>query len=434
MVNKFFDENKHIGLILISFIIFVLIVIYYGHMKTSNNVTMLKNSVIKSTNNPPSYSTSQEDDCPEVDVFINKFKNSYKEGENQLALTNLVKDPTFIRLEKVALINNQCGASSASYLVNFYSHIKLMKKAEEYHKKVVKFADSGNLSAISNICISYDSLSTQQEKLQYCQVILNTDPNKIPQGTNFAALYEWSKYYFDNKEGDKLIQLCEKNRERDICFFSNLFPSVSTLADKFYKDKNFQQSLQLYTKIAEYDVAGFTQAQVADMYKNGEGTEINYQTSIYWYKKALEKNYNEKIRPEIINNMCVSYSNMHDYLTAFNCYKEAAVMNNPVSQVNLALMYQHGHGTLQDIKQAYAWITIAILQGLEDNIQQVRAENTRKLYIDYLRSQDSTGSDLKEAEALAQQYYKKYVMHEPISKDNENIKTKVRNLLDKLLS
>lgn len=387
----------------------------------------------KSSDSPKD--VTQDNSCHDIDnvtkkLPANKDDNSYI---RKFVLTTLVKDSDFLLLEKSAQINNQCGADAASYLVNLYAHVNELEKANEHHQKVINYANSNNTSAISNLCDGYDSLVTSEQKLHFCQMVLDDKTQKFNDTIKFAALTALSSFYFDLKQGDKLFELCEKSKEKDICMFSNLFTSVNSLALKLYEEKNYEESFKLFKKIEPYDVTGLTQSQLGDMYQNGEGTIKNTTAAIFWYKKALEKNYNPKIRPGILNNMGVAYEDQLDYTSAFQCYQNAATMDYPLSQMNLALMYSKGYGTLQDTQQAYAWISIAISKGLEDRDKQTQAEKIKNWLTYSLRVQDQTGAALKQAQALTQQYYKEYVLHEKITtNDNKSFKFKIKEAIKTL--
>lgn len=367
--------------------------------------------------------------CPAVDMVYKKLSelvknNSNEQLENILVL--LEKYSSFEMLEKSALQNDECGASAASYLSNFYSDIKMQNKSNEYHQQVLKFANANNSNAIENLCRGYDSLTKVEEKLHFCQIVINDDSKFFDDSLKLHALIEIGEFYFASNQGDKLFNLCEKNNNIDMCMFSRLFTSVSNLADKLYEEKKYEEAIKLYKKIEPYDLTGLTQNQLGDMYLNGEGTVKNLAIAIFWYKKALEKIEDANLRAEEMVKIGVSYYHLFDYPKAFQWYQQAAFMNNSTGQLNLGLMHLRGYGTLKDNENAYAWISIAITQGLGDSDRQAKAENIKNGLAYNLRTQDQTGEALKQAEDLAQQYYKKYVLHEqPPTKKSKSFREKL---------
>lgn len=78
----------------------------------------------------------------------------------------------------------------------------------------------------------------------------------------------------------------------------------------------------------------------------------------------------------------------------------------------LALMYQNGEGVIQNYEQAYAWASVATavgFVGFQNKNSQKLAEQLRNGLAFSLSLQDQTGQQLKQAKALAQQYYDQYV-------------------------
>jgi len=52
-----------------------------------------------------------------------------------------------------------------------------------------------------------------------------------------------------------------------------------------------------------------------------------------------------------------------DYGKAFEWYKEAALQGHAGSQASLGYLYGEGHGVERNLKQAYAWSTLAAENG-----------------------------------------------------------------------
>lgn len=362
---------------------------------------------------------NKENQCQESDNLINAlFKKLHKTiGANE---EEIKKNSTLIlqqdeSLKKIVIKNNDCGAHNASRLAYIYSHYGLKDKANKYHKIVIDFAEKGNATAIARLCsqdttisnlLGYDSTATKEQKLHFCKLVIK---NKNEDSKFFAVNFLGELYFDENKE-DGLLELCNKaGNSKNFCHMLYLFP----LADKLYKEKQYERALKFYEQIEPYDTKGrhLVAVQLADIYAKGEGTPINYSAAIFWYEKALENNYSEKLYSILLNDMGIAYDYQKDFVNAFMCYKKAAIMGNATAQRNLAINYLNGHGAIQDYQEAYAWISVAIAQGLSNN--QDQAEKIRSWLTYNLIAQDKTEKKLMYAKKLAKKYYKNYVLHEP---------------------
>ncbi|QIN36836.1 SEL1-like repeat protein [Legionella longbeachae] len=360
----------------------------------------------------------KENPCQESENIINALvRKLYKTlGSNE---EEVKKNRTLFlhqdeSLKKILIENNECGASSASRLANIYSQFGLKDQANKYHKIVIGLAEKGNATAIERLCsydnkissmLGYDSVTTKEQKLHFCKLVIKNEKSD----SKFFAVAFLGQLYFDENKEDELFDLCNKAGDsKDHCYMLYLFP----LSDKLYKEKKYERAIKFYEKIEPLDTKGiyFVAWQLAEIYAQGNGTAIDYSAAISWYEKALEKKYNDKLYAMIMNDMCVAYDNQKDFVNAFNCYKQAAIMGNATAQRNLAIDYLNGHGTIQDYHESYAWISVAIAQGLSKN--QDGAEKIRDWLTYNLIAQDKKGNELMHAKELAQKYYKQYVLHE----------------------
>jgi len=402
-----------------AIILFSLTLGSYFHKKEAFRQSDIPQS--KSTKSPSQKQNSaekKENPCQESENVINALvKNLYKTpGTNKEEIKKnrtlfLHRDESF---KKIVIENNDCGVHLASRLAGIYSHYGLKEKTNKYHKIVLDFAEKGNTTAIERLCsydttisnlLGYDSTATKEQKLHFCKLVIN---NKNEDSKFFAVNFLGELYFDENKEED-LLELCNKAGDsKNYCHMLYLFP----LADKLYKEKKYERAMKFYEKIEPYDTKGnyFVAGQLAEIYAKGNGTAINYSAAIFWYEKALEKNHNDLLYAIIMNDMGIAYDYQKDFVNAFMCYKKAAIMGNATAQRNLAINYLNGHGAIQDYQEAYAWITVAIAQGLSND--QESAEKIRDWLARNLIAQDKRGSELIHAKELAQKYYKKYVLHE----------------------
>ena len=77
----------------------------------------------------------------------------------------------------------------------------------------------------------------------------------------------------------------------------------------------------------------------------------------------------------------------------FDAVKKAAEQGHPEAQNNLGIMYAIGEGVSEDDIQAYAWISLASAQGLEN------AKITKEIL-----TGEMTSAEIAEAEKLSRKY------------------------------
>lgn len=143
------------------------------------------------------------------------------------------------------------------------------------------------------------------------------------------------------------------------------------------------------------------------------GVSRDTSQAIGWYKKAIELNQNPEIRASIFNNLGVAYSDQLEYINAFDSYRLSAELGNKLGQLNLARMYASGRGTIQYEKEAYAWISVAIAQGLDDTVKQQQAENFKSILVATMNYKDRSGNLYKRATDLSKEYFRKFILKKP---------------------
>ncbi len=87
-------------------------------------------------------------------------------------------------------------------------------------------------------------------------------------------------------------------------------------------------------------------------YQNGKGIPQNIEQAIYWYEKAaLKKNRNALYHLAMI----LIKQEDKDYKVIARLLEQAAALDHPHAQYNLAVMYQKGDGVPQDMKRSFFW-------------------------------------------------------------------------------
>lgn len=179
-------------------------------------------------------------------------------------------------------------------------------------------------------------------------------------------------------------------------------------AFKAYDMKNYKKAFGLFKRAAPNDATGSAQVMVGVMYEHGRGTPPNLKSALYWLGRSLEKTNNESLRRETICSMGMIYSKLRDFVVAFQYFKQAAMMGNSDAQFDSAQLFELGRGTIQDYVKAYAWVSVAIAQGLKNNKVQLGAEQFKNKVETYLNPYQ-----LNQANDLAKEYFNLYVLHQP---------------------
>ena len=111
-------------------------------------------------------------------------------------------------------------------------------------------------------------------------------------------------------------------------------------ADKYYKEKNFQEALKNYL-IAANAGDDYAQNWVGWMYKNAEGVEQNYMEAYKWNMKSAENGNGYAMNS--LGIMCENGQGVEVNLPkAVEWYRKAANVGNSNGEYNLGRMYQDG--------------------------------------------------------------------------------------------
>ena len=135
-------------------------------------------------------------------------------------------------------------------------------------------------------------------------------------------------------------------------------------ADKYYKEKNFQEALKNYL-IAANAGDDYAQNWVGWMYKNAEGVEQNYMEAYKWNMKSAENGNGYAMNS--LGIMCENGQGVEVNLPkAVEWYRKAANVGNSNGEYNLGRMYQDGRGVTKNIILAKQWFEKAAAQNNSD--------------------------------------------------------------------
>lgn len=130
---------------------------------------------------------------------------------------------------------------------------------------------------------------------------------------------------------------------------------------ELYRDKNYKLALPYFVQLAE---AGHLDSQMyaAQMFYQGQGTDVNYEKALYWYERAAELG-----QPIAQSNVATMYKDGQgctaDLKKALYWKEKAAEQGNPDVQLAVGMMYELGQGTHVDLQKARYWYEKSAAQG-----------------------------------------------------------------------
>ncbi len=103
---------------------------------------------------------------------------------------------------------------------------------------------------------------------------------------------------------------------------------------------------------------------VGMMYKRGKGVKVSQAQALKWLTRSADGGY-DAAQLKLGKMISAGTSSAPNYAAAFELFTKAANQNNSEAQFLLALCYQNGLGTKQDITTALNWYHKAIQNGLD---------------------------------------------------------------------
>ncbi len=127
-------------------------------------------------------------------------------------------------------------------------------------------------------------------------------------------------------------------------------------AHNAYNAHDFTRALALYTQLAEQGDAD-AQTSLGFMYQNAQGTQKDTALARLWYEKAAQKK-----QPYALFNLALLHS-VSDQFKAYELFLEAAVLEVPPAQYEVALMLERGLGCMRNYSEAAFWYEEAAKRG-----------------------------------------------------------------------
>ena len=126
-------------------------------------------------------------------------------------------------------------------------------------------------------------------------------------------------------------------------------------------EQNYAQSLKWYKMAAEQgDLTA--QATLGKMYAKGIGCQKDNESALHWYQKAASRG-DVNAQYNLGNIYAKGIGADLDESEAFRWYQKAAEQNHPNAQLDLAYMYGKGQGIERDDTKSFEWYKNVAEQG-----------------------------------------------------------------------
>jgi TPR repeat protein len=142
------------------------------------------------------------------------------------------------------------------------------------------------------------------------------------------------------------------------------------------------------------------QAGLGFLYDQGLGVAADHEKAVDWYRKAAEQGH---VEAQAALGYFYAYGGgvPRDYGKAAEWFRKAAERGSTLGQFGLGLLYFSGNGVPKDNVRAFAWLSLAVAQGDPTNSANVAYA---------VVAAEMTPSQRQEGEALAREYFEKYVV------------------------
>ena len=285
------------------------------------------------------FSKSAEKENPQGQF---RLGNMYYEGKG-VEKSLLMAFKCFLKSAKQGHSEAQCKV--ADMYINGEGTVRSREKAIEWYTKSANFGFINAKKALEKLNAEKVNLEKiNLEKNSQKSISVNLKKNIEPVDNNKPV---------DNKK-----------EENDIALYS--------LGLMYYDsdEPNYEEAFKCFMNLAKN---GNSQAQynLGVMYENGEGTELNIEKAIKWYRKSaengdedakealkdLELNRNRDKNKEaiIIYNLGMKDYRKGFYKEAFSKFLNSAQLGNSQAQYNLGVMYENGEGAEANIEKAKKW-------------------------------------------------------------------------------
>jgi uncharacterized protein len=128
-------------------------------------------------------------------------------------------------------------------------------------------------------------------------------------------------------------------------------------ARRAYEVGQFTEALTILEKLAQQGDSK-AQYEVALMYLQGIGTQVNPERGGYWMLAAAN-NGNTTAMIEVGGRHEHGVNAEQNPMIAFTWYRRAAIAGDSIGRFKLATLYEQGIAVPQDLPRAYAWYRLS---------------------------------------------------------------------------
>lgn len=215
-----------------------------------------------------------------------------------------------------------------------------------------KYAENGELLSIREMALAYARTSKFEEAYIWAdkfQMHCKTDEERN----------EYTKLIEEIKKYEKLILLAKQAVD---CY---------NHAVKMYKEKNYVEAKKYFEEAAKLGMVS-SKIELAQMYEQGLGTELDEKEAFKWYKEAVPNLPDAPLDDQqifVINKLAKMYylgkGVEKDFEESFKCFQVLAEEGIAHSQYILGIMYLNGEGIAKNEIEATKWFKLAAEQGHE---------------------------------------------------------------------
>ncbi|KAI8883200.1 HCP-like protein [Backusella circina FSU 941] len=124
-----------------------------------------------------------------------------------------------------------------------------------------------------------------------------------------------------------------------------------------YSNKKDFEKARLWWNIPATEGYGRAQIELGCLFFNGEGVEENIDIAEYWFLEAEKNGVTEAIQ-----HIGIIHATRGEYITAIECYRQAAKNGSAAGQHALGVCYMVGEGVSQDYSIAKNWLLLSAKQ------------------------------------------------------------------------
>jgi TPR repeat protein len=170
--------------------------------------------------------------------------------------------------------------------------------------------------------------------------------------------------------------------------------------------KAFDILTLLSANVTKPEIKAAVYQRLGQLYSRGQGgIPQDFDLAIENFKESLKY---DSSNGYVHYYLAMCYNELVNYRDAFPEMLAAAKLGVPSAQLIVGTYYSKGQGVLTDYVEAYAWISLAITNGLGGKGMQDNAEMMKTSLMTFIISIDPSEKLLYQAERLEKKYYENF--------------------------